>query len=144
MQKGRRRTFDGKKLRVHWGETPVVLSIVSELTEKKELESKLLHAQKMEGLGRVTGGLAHDFNNLLTVILECAEHLRETAADPEGDLANIREAATRAAALTRQILAFARQGPTDAQVVSIDEILRQTAKLLTRVFGEDIEFSTDL
>jgi len=142
--KGRRRTFDGKKLRVRWGDKPVVLGVFTDLTEKKELEAQLLHSQKMEGLGRVAGGIAHDFNNLLTVIIECTDYLSGKVEDPEGDLSSIREAATRAASLTRQMLTFARQVPMVRRVVSVDEILAQTSKLLARVLGEDIALVTQL
>ena len=142
--KGRRRTFDGKKLRVRWGETSVVLGVFTDLTERKELEAQLLHAQKMEGLGRVAGGIAHDFNNLLTVIIECTDYLIESVADPGGDLASIREAATRGAWLTRQMLTFARQVPMTSAVVSVDDVVAETAKLLVRVLGEDIALVTEL
>ena len=77
------------------------LGVMTELTERRQLEAQLVHSQKMEAIGRLAGGIAHDFNNLLTVIIESTDHLATTVVDPEGDIARIREASTRAASLTR-------------------------------------------
>ncbi|HEY5375965.1 MAG TPA: ATP-binding protein, partial [Polyangiaceae bacterium] len=95
----------------------------------------------------LSGGIAHDFNNLLTVILACAQISKE--ALPSGhpaqeNLEGIREAADRAADLTRQLLAFARRQLVEPKVLQIDERVRSTQKLLTRLLGENIQVKTEL
>ena len=144
-REGREHIFEGVKLLLRRGEEKAaVLGAMTELTDRRALEEQLLHSQKMEGIGRLAGGVAHDFNNLLTVIIESTDHLSGTFPDPEDDLPRIREASTRAASLTRQLLAFAHQAPTNQQVTSIDDLVSRMARLLVRVLGEDIKLSSDL
>jgi PAS domain S-box-containing protein len=143
--RGRPRIFEGVKVLLRRGEDKAaVLGAMTELTDRRALEEQLLHSQKMEGIGRLAGGVAHDFNNLLTVIIESTDHLSGSMPDPEDDLPRIREASTRAASLTRQLLAFAHQAPTRPQIISMDDLVSRMARLLIRVLGEDVKLTSDL
>jgi CheY-like chemotaxis protein len=91
--------------------------------------------------------VAHDFNNLLTVILACTQISQEMLASghpAQENLEGIREAAERAADLTRQLLAFARRQLVEPKVLQLDERVRSTQKLLTRLLGENIQVKTEL
>jgi PAS domain S-box-containing protein len=109
--------------------------IAEDVTNRKRLESQLLHAQKMEAIGTLAGGIAHDFNNILMGILGHASLLAmETAADgPRSDRVKGIEALVQSGAhLTRQLLGFARGGPQDFKPVDLNEILEKTATLFGR------------
>jgi two-component system cell cycle sensor histidine kinase/response regulator CckA len=112
-----------------------------------ESEAQLRHAQKMEAVGRLAGGVAHDFNNLLTVIGSNAdlgaELAREGHVTPE-EFAEIRAAVDRAAALTRQLLAFSRRQVLAPSPVSINEVVLDAERMLRRVIGEDVTLETRL
>jgi CheY-like chemotaxis protein len=100
----------------------------------------------MEALGRLAGGIAHDFNNMLSVILS-ATGLASRRSDRESvkrDLAQISQAALRAAELSRQLLAFSRRQVLEPRHVSLDEIVRHTEPMLRRLLGEDIRIVTSL
>jgi len=116
--------------------------IMLDVTEQRHLEEQLRHSQKMDAVGKLAGGIAHDFNNLLTVIIGRAEFMR--MAPPGGsewtqDLEEIREAAGRAATLTRQLLAYSRKQLLQPKVLRLDESVGALAPLLCRLIGEDIE-----
>jgi two-component system, cell cycle sensor histidine kinase and response regulator CckA len=116
-------------------------------TRRHELEEQLLHSQRMEATGRLAGGIAHDFNNLLTVIMSYSELGRFTLAPEHPSfeaLEQINVAAQRAAALTRQLLIFARKEVVDPRVVDLNYLVENVAKLLRRVVGEDVLVSIDL
>jgi PAS domain S-box-containing protein len=111
------------------------------LAEKVVLESQLHHAQKMESVGRLAGGVAHDFNNMLGVILgnaEIALQQLDTTHPLHGDLVEIQAAAKRSAALTRQLLAFARRQAVAPEVLDVDQSVRELLAMLRRLLGEDI------
>jgi len=113
----------------------------------REREEQLRHAQKMEGIGRLAGGVAHDFNNLLTAIIGFTDLIIERI-DPldstADDVREIRKAADRAAALTRQLLAFSRRQLLDPRVLDLNETVTGLIRMLPRVIGEHIETSTRL
>jgi signal transduction histidine kinase/response regulator RpfG family c-di-GMP phosphodiesterase len=109
------------------------------------LEKQLRQAQKVEAIGRLAGGVAHDFNNILTAILGYSDLLllRIKADSPlHGSVEEIRTAAQRAAALTRQLLAFSRKQILEPKVVNLNDILLDLSKMLSRMIGEDIELVT--
>jgi signal transduction histidine kinase/CheY-like chemotaxis protein len=118
-----------------------------EMAERRRLESELVHAQKMDSIGRLAGGVAHDFNNLLTVIVGYAEALRTTLpAGTHGhdDATEILHASTRAADLTRQLLAFARRQTMETREVDANELVSQADRLLRRLIGDEVEIETQL
>ena len=118
--------------------------LITDITEKKHLELSLRQAQKMEAIGQLTGGIAHDFNNLLASILANSHFLLEDLdeADPRRhDAEQIKVAADRAAALTRQLLAFSRRQVLTLEPVVLDEVMRGLERMLRRLIGEDIRFT---
>jgi len=124
------------------GDQPAFVGTIHDLTERKRLEQQFLQAQKMEGLGRMAGGIAHDYNNLLSVILGYAELVEEGLSEESGllpSLRNIQGAANRASTLTRQLLAFARNQVTQTKVVSVNTLLRELTSLLKSLMGAQVE-----
>jgi PAS domain S-box-containing protein len=118
---------------------------MTDLTERKRLEEQLLHAQKMEAVGRLAGGIAHDFNNLLTAILGYCELLlsRLDSRDPmRHDVEEINKAGERAASLTSQLLAFSRRQMLMPKVLNLNDVVRSMDKMLQRLIGEDVELET--
>lgn len=113
-----------------------------DVTERKLLEQQLQQAQKMEAVGRLAGGVAHDFNNMLAVINGYSEILlmRLTADDAARTmLTEIRNAAERAAGLTRQLLAFSRQQVIEPTLLDLRQVVLNFDGMLRRLIGEDIE-----
>lgn len=118
------------------------IGMVHDITERKKLESQFLHAQKMEAIGRMVGGVAHDFNNALTVIdgystmMLCGFNqdspFRESAM-------SIKKASDYAAGLTRQLLAFSRKQVLQKKALNINTLVTDMEKMLKRVIGEDIK-----
>jgi len=119
----------------------------TEIVERRELEQQLLQSQKLESIGLLAGGVAHDFNNLLNGIYGYGEIILESI--PRDDellresVEQVLKAASRAAELTRSLLAFSRKQEIHPKAVLIDDIIAATGKLIKRVIGEDIEFVTD-
>jgi len=117
------------------------VALKRDLTESNRLEAQFLQAQKMEVVGRLAGGIAHDFNNLLTVINGTAE-LALTDLPPQHpareDFERIKESGDRAAALTRQLLAFSRMQPTRRELVDCGGLLTNFRGVLQRLIGEDV------
>jgi two-component system, cell cycle sensor histidine kinase and response regulator CckA len=124
-----------------------LLATLRDVTERKRLEEQLRQAQKMEAVGRLAGGVAHDFNNVLTAIFGYADLMAEEL--PPGhagqqDLQEIRKAATRASALTRQLLAFSRQQVLAPVVLSVNDLVDDVDKMLRRLVGEDVDLRVTL
>jgi len=115
--------------------------------ERKILENQLHQSQKMEAVGRLSAGVAHDFNNLLGVIIGYSEDL-EDRLDKNSPLRKhaeqIKKAGQRAAALTRQLLAFSRQQVLEPKILSLNHIIEDLRKMLPRLLGADIETQTTL
>ena len=113
------------------------------ISELRSTQEQFAHAQRMEAVGRLAGGVAHDFNNLLTVILgETELALKMPEDDPGPALTEIRRAGERAAVLTRQLLAFSRRQLVEPVVFSMNELVVDLEKMLTRLIGEDITLVT--
>jgi PAS domain S-box-containing protein len=129
------------------GNKDCVQGIARDVTERRQLENMVRQSQKLEAIGRLSGGLAHDFNNLLCVINGHTELLTEALqpGDPAvRSVTQIRKAADSAAALTRQLLAFSRRQVFHPQVVNLNAVVTETKKLLARLIDEHIEFHTTL
>jgi PAS domain S-box-containing protein len=116
-----------------------------DLTDKIAAEDRIRQTEKMEAVGQLTGGIAHDFNNILTVITGTIEILAD-AVENEPQLAAITkmidEAATRGAALTQHLLAFARKQPLQPRETDVNSLIVETAKLLRLTLGEQIEIES--
>ncbi len=122
----------------------VRLVVAQDVSERKQLESQLRQAQKMEAVGRLAGGVAHDFNNLLMVIKGHTELLLSVLSPADQitrKIEQIDRSADRAAALTRQLLAFSRMQVLQPQVINLNSIVDEMGKLLPRLIGEDIELA---
>ena len=144
----------GEAIRDAAGAVVKVQGAFQEITERKlaeeerrRLQNQLLMSQKLESIGRLAGGVAHDFNNLLSVVLGytgfALEAVRE--GDPlREDLEEIRRAGERAAALTRQLLAFSRKQILEPEVLSLNRVVGGLENMLRRLLGEDVEVHVGL
>ncbi len=115
------------------------------ISEREETQMQFIQSQKMESIGSLAGGIAHDFNNLLTTIIGNADFALDQAGENRSlynDIEEIRKAGRQAAALTRQLLAFSRKQIIQPQTLNLNDILKNTEKMLRRITGEDIEFKT--
>lgn len=114
---------------------------VLDISDRKRLERRLLQSQKMEALGQLAGGVAHDFNNLLTGILGYADlALMDGERCPHHpSLIEIRSLGRRAAVLTRQLLTFSRRQTLERRTLNLNDLIRDTMRILQRTIGEDID-----
>lgn len=115
--------------------------------EREQLQSQLLQSQKMEAVGRLAGGVAHDFNNILGAILNYASFIQQNPDDRDAVVADAREimeAATRAAALTRQLLMLSRRETPHLERVDLNEVVTDYARFLERTLGEDVNLQLQL
>ncbi len=127
------------------GEVTGLFGVATDVTDRKELEAQLRHAQKMEAVGQLAGGVAHDFNNLLTVIqghsqvmlakMPPTDTLRVSAEE-------IEKAGARGVLLTRQLLAFSRKDVASPEVLDLGEVVREMESMLHRLIGEDVRLVT--
>jgi signal transduction histidine kinase len=145
---GRRRHF----LRSHWGivengKLQRVWGSIRDITEFRVLEAQFRHAQKLEAIGKLAGGVAHDFNNLLAVIhgysSQLLEHTEKTSSAYVG-LTEILKATEQGAALTKQLLAFSRKESVRLQPLDLNAVVAEDERMLRRLIGENIELMTDL
>ena len=115
--------------------------------ERRRLEEQFRHAQKMEAIGQLAGGVAHDFNNILSIIIMQAEEAESHDDVPPAardGLQQIRSAAGRAADLTRQLLLFSRRQVMQSRDLDVNESVRGVAKMLRRIIGEDVRLELKL
>jgi PAS domain S-box-containing protein len=121
--------------------------LIQDITERRTLQEEVVQAQKMEGIGRLAGGVAHDFNNLLTAILGNAE-LALLDLDPNhparASIDEVTKAAEGAARLTRRLLSFARRQIVEPVPLNLNEVIGNSLEMLERLLGEDIEITTAL
>ena len=130
-----------------WTGPEHIIVSARDITPRERLEYQLRQAQKMEALGRFAGGVAHDFNNLLTAIQGYASLILMDLGPDDArreDLEEIRKASERAAALTRQILAFSRGQVGEPEPADLNEIVTDLERMLPRLIGEDVALVTVL
>jgi PAS domain S-box-containing protein len=123
------------------GEVLGFAKITRDMTERRAMEAQLRHAQKMEAIGQLTGGVAHDFNNLLTIILgnlEVISHERSNTVRLRRAVEHATQGAQRAAALTQQLLAFSRRQALQPTSVDVNELVTRTTDMLGSLLGENI------
>jgi PAS domain S-box-containing protein len=130
----------------HLGAERVALVATLDVSEQRNLETQLRHAQKLEAVGQFAAGVAHDFNNILTVILGHAS-MQLAVTDVSKDVANslnqVSLAAERAAALTRQLLAFSRKQVVQSRTLDLNEIVGNLHEMLGRLIGEHIHLQCE-
>jgi PAS domain S-box-containing protein len=117
-------------------------TIARDIAEKQSLEAQLFHAQKMEAVGLLAGGVAHDFNNVLTAIVGYGNLLlmrKELDSVSRGYMEQVLAATERATSLTQGLLAFSRKQIISPKPVRLGDIVGQIEKILSKVIGEDIE-----
>jgi PAS domain S-box-containing protein len=129
------------------GQAAEVLSVSRDVTERRRMEEQMRQAQKMDAIGQLAGGVAHDFNNLLTSIRGFSDLLGRgfEPGDPRRkDIAEILKATERAAALTRQLLAFSKRQLMRPEALSVNNIVADMTKIIQRLLGESIIVETEL
>lgn len=147
---------DGGSISTAWSFDPLfdsdgrathVVATYRDQTEKRRLQEALVHAQRLDAVGRLAGGVAHDFNNLLSVINGYCEMLAaHVAANPQAlrEVAEIHNAGRKAAALTQQLLAFGRRQPFNAKVLNLNTLVQENAEILRRLLGDAGQLEIDL
>jgi PAS domain S-box-containing protein len=145
----RHRTGDGRTIEVEaavhdiqYNGDPAQLAVLLDITGRRQLEEQLRQAQKMEAVGMLAGGVAHDFNNLLTIITGYSQLILNNISleDPNRhSVEQIMKAGERAAALTKQLLAFSRRQVLQPKVLDLNKLVSSLATMLQRLIGEDID-----
>jgi len=129
------------------GETFGFIVRISDVTQQKELEESLSHAQRMQTIGHLVGSVAHDFNNLLTAIAGFCDLLllKHTVGDPSfAHLIQIKQSSDRATNLVKRLLAFSRKQTMRMQVINLSELFTDFAILVQRLVGTDIKFHQEV
>jgi PAS domain S-box-containing protein len=132
-------------IRDDFGAPKEIFGTLLDVTERRRLEQQLIQSQKLDAIGKLTGGLAHDFNNMLTVVIGSLDRLRQSLDDQKllrrVDLAL--EGANRCTDLTRRLLAFARRQSLQSTTVDLNEAIDSLAELANQVIGADIELAIE-
>jgi signal transduction histidine kinase len=139
---------DGQTLRAEVVDNPIQyrgadarIAVIRDVTERERLEAQLHHAQKMEAVGMLAGGVAHDFNNLLGIVTGFTEAARDASApgtELEADLGHVLDAAHRGAELTKKLLAFSRKQKLSVESLDLADVVVSFAGMLRRVLGADV------
>lgn len=132
----------GFPVRDSHGELYRLVGVAEDITERQSLRDQLNHSQRLEAVGRLAGGIAHDFNNLLTAINGYSQ-MALSRLDPRDpvyrEIDEVGKAGERAAALTRQLLAFSRRQVLQPRVLNLNNLVTDIERLLARLIGEDVE-----
>jgi signal transduction histidine kinase len=131
---------DGRLIRV-WGVLQNIAAVRRAELEKRALEERLQQAQKMEAIGQLAGGVAHDFNNILAALTMNIDLMQEKPNLDAGTRESLREMmadASRAAALTRQLLMFSRRSVLSIRVIELNDVVSNLLKMLGRLLGENV------
>jgi len=139
--------FLAARLRDSNGKVMGAIETIQDITEWEQLQKQFLHAQKMEAIGRLAGGVAHDFSNLLVVIRGYSEFLlgrMKEGAPMYREIEMIRKAGERAASLTRQLLTFSRGQMLQPKMLDLNALITDMERMLRRLIGEDIVMATSL
>jgi PAS domain S-box-containing protein len=144
----RYRRSDGSYIEAHVNVALAVddglgISLVEDVTGRRELEDQLRQAQKMDSIGKLAGGIAHDFNNLMTAVMGYSDLLLRDAVGADRDkFEAIRDSAVRASDLTRQLLAFSRRQIMLPQEIDLRDVVMRMDTLLRRLIGDDVQLHT--
>jgi two-component system cell cycle sensor histidine kinase/response regulator CckA len=144
----RYRRRDGSYIEAHVNvaldlEDGLGISLVEDVTGRRELEDQLRQSQKMESIGKLAGGIAHDFNNLMTAVMGYSDLLLRDAVGADREKVDaIRDSAVRASELTRQLLAFSRRQVLQTQEIDVRDVVERMDTLLNRLIGEDVHLQT--
>jgi PAS domain S-box-containing protein len=148
----RYRRSDGSYIEAHVNvaldiEEGLGISLVEDVTGRRELEEQLRQSQKMDSIGKLAGGIAHDFNNLMTAVIGYSDLLLQhsgTVNEGRGreKVDAIRDAAVRASDLTRQLLAYSRRQVLQMQQIDLRDVVNEMDTLLKRLIGEDVRLQT--
>jgi PAS domain S-box-containing protein len=120
------------------------IAMAEDITEERRLEEQLLHAQKMQALGRLAGSIAHDFNNLLTVIMGNIDLATKSRREVDDRIYEARRAADRATTLVKQLLMFSRKQVIDPQVIDVDTVVAEYEGMIRRLAGGNIDVKVKL
>jgi hypothetical protein len=132
---------------IQYGGRPARLAVLLDITGRRKLEDQLRQAQKMEAVGMLAGGVAHDFNNLLTIITGYSQLILNSLGPSDSNrhsVEQIMKAGERAAALTKQLLAFSRRQVLQPRVLDLNKLVSGLAAMLQRLIGEDIDLRMTL
>ncbi len=139
------RTFQINHTGLMYNGKKALIEIFQDITENKNLQTQFMQAQKLEGLGNIAAGVAHDFNNILAVILGYAELLKDSQHGPaksESGFQAIVDSAQRGKSLVSQLLMFARKTETTFGAVQVNDVVKETERLLNATFPKTIQIST--
>ena len=141
---GEMRSAEMRVVECTWNRKPAYLAMMRDVTEHKQLADQLRQSQKMEALGLLAGGIAHDFNNLLLVIQLYTDIIRKSRGSDlfSAEMAEIANAVERARSMTRHLLTFSRQQPTELSVLDAADIVEDVYSMLRRTLPANIEIST--